>query len=249
MSTVRNAMRPAARGFTLIELLVVIAIIAILAAMLVPAVTGALENARMTHCRSNLRQWSIALVGYQSDHRGLFPTEGVGGGTLLNVTERTAWFNTLPEYMDMDPLIKLTQARKALRPGDGTVYSCASVGGETLQAAGLGARDHFMSYSYNLWIDHGQRSSEVPGTKYPPLLADVDVPFPTRFAVFSEVAGSFGNCHAMHLDYRHAGDRRKVNIGFADGHSETFERARIYTTPKYSNRGGVIWNPDGEMLD
>ena len=250
MPTHCKSVRPADGGFTLIELLVVIAIIAILAAILVPAVSNALESARMTHCQSNLRQWSISLVGYQNDHKGLFPKEGVGGGGgLLNITEREAWFNTLPDYMDTDPLIKLTQARKTLRPRDGTVYSCSSVKPETITAAGVGPRDHFMSYSYNLWIDHGQRASEVPGTRFPPLLSDVDIPMPSRFAVFSEVAGSFGNCHAMFLDYRHAGDRRKVNIGFADGHSETKAKAEIHFEgmTKYDNRGGVMWNPDGAL--
>lgn len=61
------------KGFTLIELLVVIAIIAILAAMILPALSRARENARRSICMSNLKQIGVALEMYADDNGEFYP--------------------------------------------------------------------------------------------------------------------------------------------------------------------------------
>lgn len=62
-------------GFTLIELLVVIAIIAILAALLFPGASMALERGKRAACRSNLREIGKGMMLYATDNRGWFPSK------------------------------------------------------------------------------------------------------------------------------------------------------------------------------
>ena len=78
--------QPSPSGFTLIELLVVISIIAILAAMLLPAISLVRNQARTISCSSMMRQMATAMLGYASDNDGMLICNGVnnpnGGGTV-----------------------------------------------------------------------------------------------------------------------------------------------------------------------
>jgi prepilin-type N-terminal cleavage/methylation domain-containing protein len=118
-------------AFTLIELLVVIAIIAILAALLLPALAKAKDKAKTTNCLSNLHQWGLAAVMYSTDNADGLPHDGMGVsgqypdspppppyGPLPGSRDQNQWFNLLPTYVADKPLYKYT-----VNAGSSTAYN------------------------------------------------------------------------------------------------------------------------------
>lgn len=102
-----SSLRVRKRGFTLIELLVVIAIIAILVALLLPAVQQAREAARRSQCKSNLKQFGVAMHNYHDVHN-LLPL-GNFGSVHDSSSGGNAWrgFSAhamLLPYVDQQPL-------------------------------------------------------------------------------------------------------------------------------------------------
>jgi prepilin-type N-terminal cleavage/methylation domain-containing protein len=112
-------------AFTLIELLVVIAIIAILAAILLPALAKAKESAHQSICLSNMKQWAVAQTLYVDDNRQVYTATKIPDGTppissppydedsptwddlvyfYAAGQGNSAWFNALPPYIVSKPL-------------------------------------------------------------------------------------------------------------------------------------------------
>jgi prepilin-type N-terminal cleavage/methylation domain-containing protein/prepilin-type processing-associated H-X9-DG protein len=137
-------------GFTLIELLVVISIIAVLIALLLPAVQAAREQARRTACSNNLKQIGVALAnycnrngafppGYQSIYSTNFQREiGPGWGwasMILPDLEQQPLFNTIRFETAMpDPTMataRLTTMKVFLCPSDNTPLSWTATDSET----------------------------------------------------------------------------------------------------------------------
>ncbi len=141
-------------AFTLIELLVVIAIIAILAGLLLPALSRAKDKGRAAGCLSNLHQWGIQFNTYAVDFQDSFMTgANVNGGAAAN--PRAVWYNILQPTLPANtgiidcPMATQSNANAAIKFGGLTTgfhYPAASGANDVNLHGEVG------SYSANLWI-------------------------------------------------------------------------------------------------
>ena len=182
------------RIFTLIELLVVIAIIALLAAMLLPALSKARQKARTISCRSNVKQFNTGLAVFMSDDGSLFPYD--------DGNPYTVWLKPMIEATGADDLFKC--------PSDGSPFGWQGY----KVSYGINS---FIFGTDNPWVDdeHEYRSeSAVENPTETPTFFDcnwIDCEMERGGAVSSRLSGSG-------VPDRHNG---KLNFGFMDGHAES----------------------------
>ena len=179
------------KGFTLIELLVVIAIIALLMAMLMPALQRVRLQAKTTLCQTRVKEWALYFSLYTEDYDGRFQA-GVGSGHTYH------WFNALRSYYRNDH--EFCCCPTALNPVQdeygnptGRFNTFAAWGKFTGQ--GYAPEGDWGSYGINGWVEdppssyttvyenfetvNNWRTTNVKGAGYVPLFFDA-----LRFNVF-----------------------------------------------------------------
>ena len=214
-------------GFTLIELLVVIAIIAILAGMLLPALSRAKLSAQKTQCANSMRQLSLAILMYSSDY----------GDTLPRSSHPAFRFRVYPWPRQIYPLI-YPGASASAQPNDDLlmkgVYHCPK----------LIQKDR-RSYGINVYfeLNEGDEYEGWPAT----WRKITSIPNPTRTILLAENNNSSDHimAHFWNPDppteiatIRHGLDGQS-NYTFLDGHVEGLKVEQTFNPTGNLNR----WNP------
>jgi prepilin-type N-terminal cleavage/methylation domain-containing protein/prepilin-type processing-associated H-X9-DG protein len=229
-------------GFTLIELLVVIAIIAVLAALLLPALSKAKQQGQKIACVSNLRQLQLAWQLYADDHNGWLPRNDGGGQDAGRFDFKYAWTSGWLDYeannpdntntwiMMNNPFGTIGQYTK-----NAGIYKCPS---DKSWAMNGGQRhNRIRSYAMNSLLGSKQYDYYASNASFWVYWRQEDLgklpPLAQHFVFIDEHEdsineGSFrlsiaslGQARMAWLDVPASRHGKSANISFADGHVET----------------------------
>ena len=227
--------RHSGKGFTLIELLVVIAIIAILAAMLLPALAKAKAKAKAIACINNEKQIALGYMLYAGDNKDYLPVAGEHKGGI--VVWPTAWFKAITPYLSKSETdISSLEAR-------GTVSACPSFDETKLLAiAGTSTDPNELSYGgyghsypylgyYEGHPKYGrQKLTSITKPTETIFNSDTVDPLPSDSGKMIEWFGysyAIGGLSGSSYTYTRHG--QGANYAWADGHAEmtAWEKIRV----------------------